>query len=305
MRIVFMGTPAFAVPVLDALVAAGHEIAGVISQPDREKDKKGNVLPTPVKRYAEEKGLPLWQYDRVSRHVAELCALKPDIMITAAYGQMLSAEVLAVAPHGILNVHASLLPRWRGASPIAASLKAGDTVTGVTIMRTALGMDTGDILCKKQVPVLPEDTTATLTEKLSAEGARLLVQALVQVQNGTAVFTPQDDAQACYCKKIEKSDGLADFTLPARQIAYTVRAYNPWPTVYTHLDGLLFKIYAAQAVEGEYGACGLLTVRGDDMIVACGQGGLRLQEVQIAGKRAMTVREFLRGKKIADGTVLS
>lgn len=304
MRIVFMGTPEFAVPVLDALVQAGHEIVAVVTQPDREKDKKGNLLPTPVKRYALLHALCVMQYDRVSDHIPELAALRPDVMVTAAYGQLLRAEVLHVATLGVLNVHASLLPAWRGASPVQSCLLAGERYTGVTVMRTDVGMDTGDMLSSVSVPIEEDDNAQTLTEKLALAGARLLTDTLPPYKEGKITPVPQENDKATYCKKITKADGLIDWRLSAREIACRVRAFYPWPTAYTYLDGDLFKILAARAMDGSFGTAGEIACCGDEPIVACGEGGLQLVRVQAAGKKAMTAAEFLRGKKIAQGTVL-
>ncbi len=304
MRIVFMGTPDFAVPVLDALIAAGHEIAAVVSQPDREKDRKGNLLPTPVKAFALQRGLAVLQFERVSDHVGELRSLAPDVMITAAYGQLLRAEVLTVAPYGVLNVHASLLPLYRGASPVQSALLAGETKTGVTVMQTALGMDTGDMLGVTAVPIDVTDTAQTLSQKLAAEGARLLVRILYKLAAGEIVPVPQDDTKATYCKKIVKADGRIDWRLPARDIVCRVRAYNPWPAAFTVYKGVPLKILAAAAVDGDFGAAGNVTAENDTLTVACGEGGVRLLCVQSAGKKAMSAAEFLRGNKVPSGTVL-
>ena len=304
MRIVFMGTPDFAVPVLDALIAAGHEIAAVVSQPDREKDKKGNLLPTPVKKYAVEHALHVLQYDRIGDHVAALAALRPDVMITAAFGQLLPPDVLTIAPYGVLNVHASLLPLYRGASPVQSALLAGETQTGVTIMRTDIGMDSGELLSRAVVSIAPFDTAQTLSETLSAQGARLLVQTLYKLEAGEIDAVPQDPAKATYCKKIRKADGLVDWDLSAQEIACRVRAFNPWPSAYTYLDGALLKIHAATAVEGNFGAAGSIVCENGCLTVACGVGGLQLHTVQLAGKKAMSAEEFLRGRKITAGTVL-
>ncbi|MDE6398010.1 MAG: methionyl-tRNA formyltransferase, partial [Clostridiales bacterium] len=256
MRIVFMGTPNFAVPVLDALMNAGHEIAAVVSQPDREKDKKGNLLPTPVKKFAVERSLNVLQCARISDCVGQLAELRPDVMITAAFGQLLRPDVLTVAPHGILNVHASLLPAYRGASPVQSALLAGETQTGVTIMRTDIGMDTGDMLSHVVVPISENDTAQTLSDTLAEEGAKLLVQTLYKLENGGIDAVPQDGSKATYCKKIGKADGLVDWNLSAREIACRVRAFNPWPSAYTYLDGSLLKIHAATAAEGDFGSAG-------------------------------------------------
>lgn len=304
MRIVFLGTPDFAVPVLDALYSGGHEIVAVISQPDREKDKKGNVLQTPIKQYALAHNLPCLQFEKVSDHADALRELYPDVMITAAYGQILRAEVLQIPTLGVLNVHASLLPYYRGSSPVQSAILFGEVKTGVTIMKTDIGMDTGDILSVQEVDILPTDTAADLSQKLSAAGAQLLLQTLPAYAAGKITPIPQNAEKATYCKKIEKADALIDWHLSAQEIACKIRAYNPWPIAYSYLNGMPFKIYAAQASATAGGQAGTVVTDGKTMSVACGSGSLILQVVQIPGKKALPVADFLRGHKIAEGTVL-
>lgn len=304
MRIVFMGTPEFAVPVLDALNKSEHEVVAVISQPDREKDKKGRLLATPVKEYAVNNGLRCLQFDRVSANVGELSALKCDIMITAAYGQLLSAEVLNVPPLGILNVHASLLPKYRGSSPIQSAILCGENETGVTIMKTDVGMDTGDIVSVEKVKIDDTDTSETLSAKLSAAGAELLLKTLQPYAEGKLVPVPQNHVEATGCKKIAKSDGNIDWSMSAHEIACKIRAYNPWPIAYSYLNGTAIKIYSATECGGISGTPGKVIVNGGEMYVACGKGGLKLSVVQMPGKRAMLAEEFLRGNRPGEGTIL-
>lgn len=305
MRVVFMGTPEFAVPVLDALVSNGFHVVGVISQPDREKDKKGNLLPTPVKTYALSHGLTCLQFDKVSDHTEELRVLAPDVAITAAYGQLLRADVLTVPKYGILNVHASLLPKYRGSSPIQSAILCGETVTGVTLMKTELGMDTGDMLAVCEVPILPTDTAGSLSEKLSKAGAELLIRSLPEYVAGKIRPIAQDDAQATYCKKIGKSDGLIDWTMNAQEIFCKIRAYNPWPIAYSFYNGVPFKIYAAEETDESFGAAGKICVVNQKMYVACGKGSLCPILVQLPGKKVLPVADFLRGHKIPQGSVLN
>ena len=304
MRIIFMGTPAFAVPVLEAL-ARVHTVVAVVSQPDREKDKKGNLLPTPVKVCAGALGIPCLQPEKVGAHVDELKAYTPDVLITAAFGQLLPQGVLDAAPRGVLNVHASLLPAYRGSSPISAAILAGETQTGVTIMQTALGMDSGDILLAKACAIENSDTTATLTEKLSVLGANLLIEALEKLEKGEITPTPQDETKVSFCKKIVKSDGLLDFSLSASVLARKVRAYNPWPIAYATYNGAPLKIYEAEEAEASGGECGTLLVSRDTLTVRCGEGALKLLTVQLPGKKAMPAAEFLRGHRLQEGEKLN
>ena len=303
MRLIFMGTPEFAVPILDALYCGGHEIVAVVSQPDREKDKKGNILATPVKRYALSHGILCLQYDRISQHVTELKELEPQIMITAAYGQLLSKEVLEVPPFGILNVHASLLPKYRGSSPVQSAILCGETTTGVTIMKTELGMDTGDIVSVAEVKIAETDTADSLSEKLSNAGAKLLAETLPEYAAGRITPKKQNSELATYCKKIVKADGIIDWTLSAREIAHKIRAYNSWPVASTFLHGAAFKIYEAKECDRR-GEPGSVTVENGEMFVGCGVGSIKPAVVQLPGKKAMGIAEFLRGHKIEKGTVL-
>lgn len=305
MRIVFMGTPTFAVPSLRAIVAAGHTVVGVVTQPDREKDRRGNLLPTPVKQCATELGLPIFSYEKVSDHASELAALRPDIMITAAYGQLLRPSVLDIAPHGVINVHASLLPKYRGSSPIATALMDGETETGVTIMQTAVGMDTGDILAMRAIPVSDEDTAETLTDKLSRLGAALLVDTLPRLARGEITPQPQEEAKATYCRKFTKADGDIDWTQSAEEICRRIRACVPWPIAYTTWQGQPLKIYAAQVVPATAEeAAGTVRVRGKDVFVHCGRGVLKLLQLQLPGKKILSAAEFLCGHREADGSVM-
>ena len=304
MRIVFMGTPAFAVPVLEALARA-HTVVAAVSQPDREKDKKGNLLPTPVKVCAERLGIPCLQPEKVSGHIDALKAYAPDILITAAFGQLLPQSVLDIAPRGVLNVHASLLPRYRGSSPVSAAILEGEAQTGVTIMQTVLGMDAGDILLSQACPIESTDTTATLTEKLSDLGADLLIETLEKLERGEITPIPQDETKVSFCKKIVKSDGLLDFSLPAAVLERKVRAYNPWPIAYAIYNGAPLKIYEAEVVEAESGEVGTLCVSRDTITVRCGEGALKLCTVQLPGKKAMPAAEFLRGHRMQEGEKLN
>ncbi len=304
MRIVFMGTPQFAVPVLDALVCAGHEIAAVVSQPDREKDKKGNLMHSPVKEYALGKGFDCLQFDKVSLNVDAIAELAPEVMVTAAYGQILSKELLAVPKYGVLNVHASLLPKYRGSSPVQSAILCGETETGVTIMKTDVGMDTGDMLASVKVGIDKSDTTDGLSAKLSRAGAKLLTEVLPDYVSGKITAERQNDSKATYCKKIVKADGLIDWTRPAHEIMCKIRAFNPWPIAFSYLDGAMLKIYSAEERADDIGEAGGIFVRDDGLFIACGKGSVRLTSVQLPGKKVLRADEFVRGKKIAEGSVL-
>lgn len=304
MRIVFMGTPEFAVPVLDAIVKAGHEVVSVISQPDREKDKKGNTLYTPVKQYALQHSLPCFQFEKVSLHTEELKNMRPDVIITAAFGQLLSADVLEIAEYGVLNVHASLLPKYRGSSPIQSAILAGESVTGVTVMKTELSMDTGDMLLKTEVAIEDTDTAETLSYKLSFAGADLIVKVLDKLGTNNIKSEKQIESQATYCKKIAKANGLIDWNKPATEIACMVRAYNPWPVAFTYLEGVPLKIYSVKVNMKDNGVAGTVKAGISNIKVFCGEGSVLPEKVQLPGKKVLSIADFLRGRRIPDGCVL-
>ena len=319
-HIVFMGSPHFAVPSLRALVAAGHELVGVVTQPDRGAGRGRRMLPPAVARAASELGLPVLQPPSLRRPdaVAALAALRPEVIVVAAYGQILRRAVLDIPPHGVLNVHASLLPRWRGASPVTAAIRAGDALTGVSIMLLDEGLDTGPVLASRATPIERADTGGTLTERLAVLGAALLVETLPSWLAGTVTPVPQDDAQATYAPRLEKAAGRIDWTLPAVELWRHVRAYTPWPGAFTTYRGDMLRIDAAwpleQRVRGEPGevvalpsvALKSLTAGSarPAFAVVTGAGLLLPLRVQRAGRRALTAEEFLRGERGVIGSRL-
>ena len=299
-RIVFMGTPAFAVPPLEKL-AQSYEIAAVVTQPDRPAGRKRRLTPPPFKEAALALDLPVWQPPtfRTPEAVARLRALAPDLVVVVAFGQILRADVLAVPPHGCLNVHGSLLPRHRGAAPVTAAILAGENETGITLMQMDKGMDTGPIIAQATSPIMPDDTTATLRDRLCHLGADLLIEMLPAWLAGEIVPRPQDDSSATYCRPIAKSDGQLDWRRPAKELARQVRAYIPWPTAFTTWQGKQLKVLGATplpAWRGE-GQPGQVIALEDGAGVVTGEGLLCLETVQRAGKRAMTAKEFLRGQQ--------
>ncbi len=299
-RIVFMGTPQFSVPSLLALCDA-HEVAGVVTQPDRPAGRGRCVVFSPVKEAALAHSIPVWQPRSLRAPEARepIAAWRPDVIVVAAFGQILPPEVLALPPHACLNVHASLLPRYRGAAPIPAAILAGDATTGVTLMRMDVGMDTGPILAQAEMPIGPEDTTGSLTAALAELGARLLVERLPGWMAGAVTEQPQDGALATYCRPLKKEDGLLDWSAPAVQLDRQVRACHPWPGAHTAWRGQMLKVLRARpqpawAGEGEPGRVVLLP---GSLGVVTGQGLLELVEVQPAGKRPMGAGEFARGQR--------
>jgi methionyl-tRNA formyltransferase len=290
MRLVFLGSPAFAVPSLAALRAAGHEVALVISQPDRPSGRGQRTTPPAVAAYAREHGLPLWQTPSVkgAEVEARLRAVDAEAMALAAFAALIPENVLAIAP--ILNVHPSLLPRWRGAAPIQAALLAGETTTGVSIIQLVKAMDAGPILLQELMPIEPVDDYVSLEPRLAHLGADLLVRAFAT----SPPPRPQDDAQATYCRRIEREDARIDWSQPAQIIWHQVRAYRGWPQAFTSFDGRVLKVLRARPVEISAEPGTLVLVDGSP-VVATAHGGLRLDEVVPAGKSAQSGAEFVRG----------
>ncbi len=306
-RLIFMGTPDFAAPILERLIGR-YEVAAVVTQPDRRVGRGRQVEAPAVKIAALDHGLPVLQPPslRQSDAVAELAALAPDVIVVAAYGQILPAEVLDIPPKGCLNVHASLLPKYRGAAPIAAAILAGEEETGVTIMLMDEGMDTGPILSQAACALSPQDTRQSLSARLAELGADLLVDTLPRWLAGEIEPRPQDHSQATYSRVIAKQDGQIDWSQSAVEVWRRSRAYYPWPGTYTHWRGKLLKVITAEALPewaGE-GQPGQVVAVDEGLAVVTGEGALLLGEVQLAGKRAMAVEDFARGQRDFEGSLL-
>lgn len=309
MRVVFMGTPDFSVPTLQALIDSPYEVVGVFTQPDRPKGRGGKVQMSPVKELAIKHDIPVFQPLKMRLDGLEpLRELKPDICVTAAFGQILSQDVLDVPPMGTVNVHASLLPRHRGAAPIQWAILSGDEVAGVTTMYSDKGIDTGDMLLKCETPVLPEDTAGTLSDKLAQMGAELLIETLRQVEAGTCPRTKQDDAQATYDPKIEKEMGLLNFGEGTEKCLNRVRAMSPWPCAYAQLGEGVLKVWRAQAAEGVDNAIPGTVLKADrklGLIVATADGAMELCEIQAPNAKRMDAKAFLLGHAIEEGKLLN
>lgn len=297
-----MGTPQFAVPTLRALIAH-HDVVAVVTQPDAPAGRGRAVSPSPVKALAAQHGLPILQPESLKppEVVDQLRAYAPEVIVVAAFGQILRRPVLTLPPHGCVNVHASLLPRWRGASPISAAIAAGDDVTGVTIMQMDAGLDTGPILSQRSEPIRPDDTAGALGARLAEIGARLLIETLPGYLAGLIQPVPQDEARATRCGLLRKEDGRIDWQRSAVEIERHVRAMSPWPSAFTRWEGRLLRVLrvAARAVDAPQSALspGAVFMAGKAVCVRCGDGAVELVEVQPEGKRPMSGEEFARGQR--------
>ncbi len=305
MRVVYMGTPDFAVPPLSALHREGHEIVGVYSQPDRPKGRGHKLVAPPVKERALELGIPVFQPEgfRDPLAVEELRALAPEVIVVAAYGRILPQSVLDIPRYGCVNIHASLLPRLRGAAPIQWSILRGDSVTGVTTMMMAAGLDTGDILLTQETPIDENEDAATLYERLSRMGAQLILPTLEGLEQGTITPVPQEDALSTYAPMLHKGLSPIDWSNSAAEIHNQVRGLQPWPVATTLWEGKTLKIHRTRLAEGK-AAPGETVQKDGNLYVGCGDGRLlELCEIQLEGSRRMSAAEVLRGHPMASGTV--
>ncbi len=306
MRIVFMGTPDFAVPSLQALIDAGHDVCAVYTQPDKPQGRKQILTAPPVKTLALEHDIPVFQPNTLKNgdEQARLRELAPEVIIVVAYGKLLPKAVLDIPPHGCINVHGSLLPRWRGAAPIQWAVIAGDEMAGVTTMQMAEGLDTGDMLLTYETKVGEKETAGELFDRLAQSGAELLTQTLVKLDEITP--RPQDDAQSCYAHMLDKQMAVIDWSRSAHEIDCLIRGLNPWPIALTTLSGERLKVFAAEkaAGNGEPGTV-LEADPKKGLTVACGEGALRLTEIQLVGGKRMKANDFLRGHAIEVGTKLN
>ncbi len=307
MRLVFLGTPAFAVPTLERLVEAGHQVLAVVTQPDRPRGRGGKLAAPPVKETALRLGLPVFQPERVRRPEAleYLRDLAIDAMVVVGYGQIIPQSVIDLAPLGILNVHASLLPKYRGAGPIQWSIVNGEPITGVTIMRIDAGLDTGDMLLKAETPIAPDENAIELGSRLSTIGADLLVKALRGLADGTIAPEKQDSTQATLAPILKKEDGVIDWAQPATAIHNRVRGLQPWPGAQTKFRGQTLNIWRSHVASEAPGerAPGQF-VRLKPLVVACGSGALELLEVQMEGRKRISAADFTNGQRVAENETL-
>lgn len=310
MKIVFMGTPDFAAEALKALIRAGHEITAAVTQPDKPKGRSGEPVPSPVKVCAAEQGIPVLQPPRIKtpEAVAQLKEYAADVYVVAAFGQILSQEILDIPRYGCLNVHASLLPKYRGASPIQHVIINGEETTGITVMQMNAGLDTGDMLYKKECAIATDDNYETLHDKLAALGGEAITEALSLLEQGKLNPTKQEDALSCYAPLIDKRMGRIDFTRSALTIDRLIRGMTPWPSAYTDYKGKQLKIWRAVPLPER--DCGgrrpgeILETGKNSVTVAAGEGALELLELQLEGKKRMNTHDFLLGVKMLPGEIL-
>lgn len=318
MRIVYMGTPEFAAVALDAIVKE-HEVVAVITQPDKPQGRNRKLVPTPVKVKAQSYDIPVYQPQKVREEdsVQMIRDYHPDVIVVAAYGQILPESILNIPKYGCINIHASLLPKYRGAAPIERAIIDGEVVTGVTTMYMEKGLDTGDMIEKVEVPITDEDTGASLHDKLAEAGAALILTTLAKLESGTATRTKQDDTQSCYASMLTKELGRMDFTRPAVELERLIRGLNPWPCAYTTIDGKNVKVYKAEVISPDaqmrqtmqekseqtltFAPGEIVEVSKKYFVIACGEGALRVRMLQPEGKKAMDTAAYLNGNPLKPG----
>ena len=309
MRVVFMGTPDFAVGTLEALLEAGHEVVAVVTQPDKPKGRGKTLMPTPVKEAALARMIPVLQPKKVREpeFVETLRKIGPDVIVVAAFGQIISKEILEMPRYGCIKVHASLLPAYRGAAPIQWAVINGDKESGVTIMRMNEGLDTGDMIDKVVVPLDENETGGSLFDKLSAAGAKLCAEVLEKLENGTAVFEKQPELSTTdYAAMIDKKMGKINWERPAKEIEQLIRGLNPWPSAYTFMKGKSLKLWTASVVYEEREAVPgeIVEIGKEGILVKTGEGLLLIRELQLEGKKRMDTAAFLRGYTVDKGWIL-
>ena len=306
MRIVFMGTPEFAVPSLKALIREGYDIAGVFTQPDRPRGRGNKLTPSPVKAAATEAGIPVFQPERIRKTgVNDLRSLKPDLCVTAAFGQILSQEILDIPPMGNINVHASLLPKHRGAAPVAYAIMNGDAEAGITTMMMDAGIDTGDILLQEKTAINESETCGELTVRLSRIGAELLIRTIREMKDGELKRHPQNETEKTYDPMLIKELGRPDWNSESEKIRGLINGLNPWPCVSVPAEGGRLKLLRAVCCDGSGKPGTVLTADPKNgFIIACGSGAVRILELQAPGGKQMNAEDYLRGHGIQKGTVL-
>lgn len=308
MNIVFMGTPDFAVEALRSIYNSNHKILAVVTQPDKPVGRKAIITPCAVKTEAQNLGLKVLSYNKIKNEgVDDLKNLNPDVIVTCAYGQILSQEILDIAKYGVINIHASLLPKYRGSSPIQWAIINGETKTGVTIMKTALGVDTGDVILQEEISILNDETAGELFIRLSLLGAKLIVKALDLISQNKVCYVGQNEELATHTKMLKKEDGLLDFSKNSKDIVNLIRGLNPWPVAYTFYKGKMLKIFKAQVYNAdikrslvESGTVIKCSVN-DGLIISTKDGAISVLQLQLEGAKRLEIKQFLLGKNIEIG----
>lgn len=304
MKVIYAGTPQFAVPPLEALIAGGCEVAAVITQEDKPVGRRGVLTPPPVKLAAEAHGIPVFQFKKIRDHVEELAATGAEAMFTCAYGQLLTQAVLDIFPRGVWNAHASLLPKHRGASPVQSAILAGESVTGVTIMKTELALDAGDMLLVKRTPIGEGETCGELTERLSRLAAEALLEAYKLISSGDTALLLQDESAATFCKKISKEDAKVNFSRPAQEVCALINAMSPSPAAFARLNGGQINFYRAYIAEGSGVAGTVAEVTKKGVKINCGTRAVLVTEAQFAGGKRLSAADIFNGRKISAGDIL-
>lgn len=306
MKIIFMGTPDFAAASLEALIDSRHEIQAVVTQPDKPKGRKGELTPSPVKVVAEGKGIKVYQPLKVrdEEFVKTLRAYNPDVMVVVAFGQIIPLSILKMPKYGCVNIHGSLLPKYRGAAPIQWAVLDGEKETGITTILMDEGIDTGDILLKKTIKIDADETSGSLFDKLKALGAETILETLDELEKGSITPTKQGESPTAYAKMLTKAMGLIDFTRSAKELDCFVRGMDPWPSAYTLLAGKTLKLWKVRAVEGGGKAGSVIEIGKESFTIACGEGAIEVLEVQLEGKKRMSAGDFLKGSTLNKGQEL-
>lgn len=306
MKIIFMGTPDFAAASLEALIASRHEIQAVVTQPDKPKGRKGELTPSPVKVIAKREGIKVYQPLKVrdEEFVKTLRAYNPDVMVVVAFGQIIPLSILKMPKFGCVNIHGSLLPKYRGAAPIQWAVLDGEKETGITTILMDEGIDTGDILLKKTIKIDTEETSGSLFDKLMALGAETILETLDELEKGSLTPTKQGESPTAYAKMLTKAMGLIDFTRSAKELDCFVRGMDPWPSAYTLLAGKTLKLWKVRAVEGGGKAGSVIDIDKESFTIACGEGAIEVLEVQLEGKKRMSAGDFLKGSTLNIGQEL-
>lgn len=306
MKIIFMGTPDFAAASLEALIDSRHEIQAVVTQPDKPKGRKGELTPSPVKVVAEEKGIKVYQPLKVrdEEFVETLRAYNPDVIVVVAFGQIIPLSILKMPKFGCVNIHGSLLPKYRGAAPIQWAVLDGEKETGITTILMDEGIDTGDILLKKTIKIDADETSGSLFDKLMALGAETILETLDELEKGSITPTKQGESPTAYAKMLTKAMGLIDFTRSAKELDCFVRGMDPWPSAYTLLAGKTLKLWKVRAVEKSGKAGSVIEIGKESFTIACGEGAIEVLEVQLEGKKRMSAGDFLKGSTLNKGQEL-